>query len=137
MQPGFHRLAILPVEDVLPLILKAETPGQRAMLLGNSVSIASTRLRCFALKGTACSCCGLQAKYFALEKAPNQVPFHLNLYSIDKDGAEVLMTRDHVHPQALGGHNGIKNSQTMCFPCNQRKGCSTPVESIQCSSSAG
>ncbi len=134
MQRGFTRLGVLPVEEVLPHIAAALTPGQRHEFMGQSVSVASLRLRCFATKGTKCVCCGIEGTFFALERAANQLHCHINLYATGPGGVEVLMTRDHINPQARGGGNSMANSQTMCFPCNQKKGCDV-VESTSCSSS--
>lgn len=46
---------------------------------------------------------------------------HLNLYAVDPDGTEVLMTRDHVVALADGGLDEMGNLQTMCTPCNEAK----------------
>lgn len=34
------------------------------------------------------------------------------------------LTVDHIHPVALGGTNDLSNLQTLCRPCNSRKGIS-------------
>lgn len=46
----------------------------------------------------------------------------MNLYGYDKDGNEVLMTKDHIVPKSLGGRNCLENYQTMCCVCNCNKG---------------
>jgi hypothetical protein len=76
--------------------------------------------------------CGLEGSFFALEKAPGQIPYHLNLYALNAAGEEVLMTRDHIHPQSKGGTESLSNAQTMCQPCNLGK--ADAVESPPCSS---
>lgn len=48
--------------------------------------------------------------------------FHLNLYAIDENGKEVLMTKDHIIPKSKGGADDISNYQTMCERCNEAKG---------------
>ncbi|MDE2106652.1 MAG: HNH endonuclease, partial [Patescibacteria group bacterium] len=35
---------------------------------------------------------------------------------------------DHIMPRALGGADGIRNRQLMCYGCNLRKGKMHPVE---------
>ena len=39
-----------------------------------------------------------------------------------------VLTRDHVHPVALGGKNRWENVVTACKPCNARKDCMTPKQ---------
>jgi len=41
---------------------------------------------------------------------------------VDAQGREVLMTHDHIVPRSKGGKNHISNVQTMCAPCNSKKG---------------
>lgn len=88
------------------------------------VKMDSQRYRLFFTKGTRCADCGIEGQYFWLEQSENQPgsAYHFNLYGIDDDGNEVLMTKDHIVPKAKGGHNRIDNYQTMCVHCNARKG---------------
>lgn len=61
--------------------------------------------------------------FFAVERTTGTTGgYHLNLYAADEDGAEVLMTHDHVVAKASGGTNTDDNTQTMCGPCNWAKG---------------
>lgn len=75
-------------------------------------------------KDLKCSCCGIEGKYFALEKVTKQPGknFHFNLYAIDENGNEVLMTKDHIIPKSKGGEDILSNYQTMCVNCNTAKG---------------
>lgn len=43
-------------------------------------------------------------------------------YECQHCGARRLLTVDHVTPRARGGTNAIENLQTLCQPCNSRKG---------------
>ena len=73
-------------------------------------------------KSLVCVSCGLVGTHFWAEKKENDISPHLNLYAINKDGHEVLMTRDHIIPKSKGGPDNLHNMQTMCCKCNQKKG---------------
>jgi 5-methylcytosine-specific restriction endonuclease McrA len=47
--------------------------------------------------------------------------FHLNLYGIDSNGREVMLTKDHIIPRSKGGKNKLSNYQPMCIHCNKKK----------------
>lgn len=91
---------------------------------GDQVYMDSDRYLCFREKGISCCECGITGQFFAKESTNRQEPyrFHFNLYAIDSDGIEVLMTKDHVLPVAQGGPNHIDNYHTMCTRCNCEKG---------------
>lgn len=59
---------------------------------------------------------------FRKGKTKGDKRYHLNLYAIDGNGKEVLMTKDHIFPHNKGGKNNISNYQTMCVKCNVAKG---------------
>ena len=82
----------------------------------------SQRYQTFFTKGCKCARCGIEGKYFAKEKHFKDRSYHLNLYAVDDNGNEVLMTKDHIIPQSKGGGDDISNYQTMCEPCNKAKG---------------
>ena len=75
----------------------------------------------FKFKGTTCVYCGLEGTFFAVERHPNAMGWHLNLYAVDDIGDEVLMTKDHIVPRAKGGPNTLDNLQPMCTLCNGDK----------------
>jgi hypothetical protein len=86
-----------------------------------SAKIQSLRLRTFALKGLKCARCERVGSFFAFEVAEKSHPntnWHLNLYSIDEYGQEMMMTMDHIHPKSKGGLNSLSNTQTLCSRCN-------------------
>lgn len=89
---------------------------------GHLVNLASDRYKLFASKGIKCVECGIEGMFFALERHEHDVGYHFNLYAVDAIGQEVLMTKDHIVPKALGGPNNLKNYQTMCVRCNKDKG---------------
>lgn len=45
----------------------------------------------------------------------------VNLYAIDNDGNEVIMTRDHIVPRSKCGRDSLRNLQTLCGWCNVAK----------------
>lgn len=74
------------------------------------------------MSGPDCVACGIQGKYFAIERDRGSNKYHMNLYAIDSEGYEVMMTRDHIVPRSKGGPDNLDNQQTMCIYCNQQKG---------------
>lgn len=86
------------------------------MIKGNS-----QRYQTFFTKGCRCVKCGIEGKYFVKEKHLKDISFHLNLYAIDENEKEILMTKDHIIPKSKGGANDISNYQTMCKKCNEAK----------------
>jgi len=88
-----------------------------------SIPIGSHRYQMFVTKGIKCVNCGIEGKYFAIErgKCDNPNKFHLNLYGINKHGKEVMITKDHIIPRSKGGKNILSNYQPMCIHCNQKK----------------
>ena len=109
-----------PVEFILKLMKTSNDPS--VILDRDNVRITGVRLRSFLKHGTDCCVCGVNGAFFAKEKNFRDVRYHLNLYAIDDNGKEVLMTRDHIIPRCRGGSEGINNMQTMCINCNNKKG---------------
>ncbi len=91
---------------------------------GDVIDMKSQRYRVFKDKGTACVVCGIKGEYFVKERHDNHkaITWHFNLYAVTKEGNEILMTKDHIVPRALGGKNALDNYQPMCSVCNQAKG---------------
>lgn len=87
---------------------------------GFPVKTYSQRYALF-LTSTKCAECGLEANCYILERSKDASTYHFNLYYKDND-KEVLFTKDHIIPASKGGHNTLNNYQTMCSPCNYRKG---------------
>lgn len=87
------------------------------------VRMGSHRYQLFAEQGVVCRRCGLEGKFFALEKdkGTEGLRFHFNLYGFDKDRKEVMLTKDHIHPRSKGGKSRPENYQVLCQKCNQAK----------------
>lgn len=111
----------IPAAEVL------STLGQPPFFYGSRpfgsqiIDMGSQRYQVFA-KSTTCVACGLDGTHFCVECHPGSPKYHLNLYGVDKDGDEVLMTKDHIIPRSKGGKNVLDNYQTMCRICNLAKG---------------
>jgi HNH endonuclease len=90
---------------------------------GKIATFYSHRLITFKNKGIQCCKCGIEGKYFALEKFPADLNiYHFNLYAVNDEGEEILMTKDHIIPISKGGLDIFENYQTMCSKCNVEKG---------------
>jgi 5-methylcytosine-specific restriction endonuclease McrA len=126
----YIRNGIFLIDQVLPFvefqtdIVSKEYVGVDATSC--EVKMGSSRYRCFAKFGITCVCCGIEGRYFALERDYKSARFHFNLYAIDADGDEILMTKDHIVPKSKGGKNHLSNYQPMCVTCNRDKGAKFP-----------
>lgn len=123
-----------PAEDILKLVpdRKIFSDGKikpRKYILninGDMIKMASDRYYTF-LKSLKCAYCSIEGKFMRKERIlnhkgkPTTERFHFNLYAINSDGDEVLMTKDHIIPKSKGGHNSIRNYQTCCVNCNSDK----------------
>ena len=137
----YDRLAVFSPAEVLPYVIFAEEekslydrglkktdPAFIAQTTkeyaGVMVNMTSQRYRTFAKHGISCCMCRIQGKFFALERhaAQHSSKYHFNLYAIDIEGKEVLMTKDHVVPKAQGGKEHVSNYRPMCTHCNAVKG---------------
>lgn len=98
-----------------------EDDGKRVTFNGIKVRVCSKRLQIFKLKGVDCVTCGAVGAYFAVERDKAGGSCHLNLYAIDNQGDEVLMTKDHIKPKSKGGPDDLSNLQPMCKVCNEKK----------------
>jgi hypothetical protein len=114
---GYIRDAVYSIETILPLI---STEKKKVKLGELEVNCNSIRLNTFKEKGLKCVKCGIEGSYFAIEHTMNEKP-HLNLYAVNDEGKEVLMTKDHMIPVSKGGKDHIDNMQTMCKYCNEEK----------------
>lgn len=105
---------------------------------GDPIRMNSARYPLFQRNRT-CVRCGVEGIYFAKERAiyldrrsgrywPTSHHFHFNLYGRNRNGHEVMMTKDHILPRAHGGKDAHSNYQTMCAPCNGRKRDRMPTE---------
>lgn len=73
---------------------------------------------------------GKKLRWVGPEPPPRKhIPDALRFAVYERDGFQCLtcgsqesLTLDHVHPFSLGGTDTLDNLQTLCRPCNSRKG---------------
>lgn len=122
-----ERKSIHSIEEVREKVMPYNTGEKGTIIIdfdGDPLKANSQRYTLFFTKGFKCVKCGIEGKYFAKERDPssNSDKYHLNLYALDENGKEVLMTKDHIIPKSKGGKNKLENYQTMCCICNKKKG---------------
>lgn len=73
-------------------------------------------MKFFMNKGVTCVSCNAKAEYVIITKANNgfETP---RLFTKDME----MLTVDHIIPVSRGGPDTMKNKQTMCYECNQKK----------------
>jgi len=123
----YERFGIISIDEVIPFVQmfrKKGIPRKEKEFYGQMIYMDSLRYQTFKERGITCIECGLKGAYFAVERHINGDTnrCHLNLYAIDKNKKEVMMTIDHVIPRSKGGKNHIKNTVPMCSSCNHKKG---------------
>lgn len=125
-ESSLERKSIHSIEEVRDtvkdVLFEEDKRNAKVELDGDIIKGNSQRYQTFFTKGIKCACCGIEGKYFAKEKVSRDVSYHLNLYAIDENGKEVLMTKDHILPKSKGGKDHISNYQPMCVRCNKAKG---------------
>lgn len=124
MNKGLMRKSTHSIEEVYAAVSSTmfNKRKTRIMFKGDEIKSNSQRYQTFFTKGLRCVTCGIEGRFFAKEKTVNDQRYHLNLYAVNPNGQEVLMTKDHIIPQSRGGKNTLDNYQTMCVVCNTRKG---------------
>lgn len=135
-QRSLHRIGTMPANEFLGIVReRTRNPDGTVKFMDRrdvshitfkdkEIKLASQRYQVFLNSGTACVTCSLEGTFFGVEAFPidkDNGYYHMNLYAI-KDGAEVLMTKDHIVPKSKGGKNHLSNYQTMCSVCNMEKG---------------
>jgi 5-methylcytosine-specific restriction endonuclease McrA len=130
---GYEVLGIFEIDEVLPFVEPEGSKKKRTYTADDGteyqVRMDSQRYHNFKEHGCSCVRCGLEGKYFKLERNGSFNP-HFNLYGKNKQGKEVMLTKDHVVPKSWGGKNHLDNYQPMCSKCNSHKGSAPPGDVI-------
>jgi 5-methylcytosine-specific restriction endonuclease McrA len=129
----FERKELYKPEEVLNFLPDISLIGTKEIRKikkdynGDLIKMGSDRYYTFA-KSLYCHHCQIEGVFFYKERAlgkngdSHTTGFHFNLYAIDKNDKEILMTKDHILAKSKGGKNKISNYITMCRPCNEIKG---------------
>jgi len=112
---------IYEIDFVLSKVNDLKRTADKVNFNGDMIHMNSQRYHLFKERGTVCVACGLKGQYFVKEKTRKDYPYHFNLYGIDENNEEMMLTKDHVMPKSKGGSNHISNYQTMCKKCNGEK----------------
>lgn len=116
-------VAEFPLDEIVELIRSQTELKAKVSIHGYMVNLYSLRLRLFARDPLICVKCKTPATKFRLEfsDATAKNP-HFNLYGVNKNGHDLLFTKDHIKPKSKGGRNALSNLQVMCVACNCNKG---------------
>lgn len=121
-----RRIGITPIQEVLDAVSPESEPNKRrsqGTFFGKKVYLNSLRYKVFKKFGTKCVTCGIEGAYFALEQCigVSEDRAHFNLYALDADKKEIMLTKDHIIPRSKGGKDRLDNLQPMCSFCNLNK----------------
>ena len=121
----YSRYSIFPIDEILPKLVGVSRNKSKSKMIEYKdikINASSRRYKCFK-KSTNCCSCGLVGRFFAAEKRMENPPEHylFNLYGIDENGREIIMTCDHIVPKSKGGSSKYDNVQTLCWKCNALK----------------
>jgi hypothetical protein len=132
---GLERKEKYTPEAVFLHVPESSQKNTVAVFDGDEIKMNSLRYHVFK-RSLCCATCGIIGSFFAKEmviERANKKPkdkttgeefdrWHFNLYAVDGEGKEILMTKDHIIPLSKGGSSSLNNLQTMCAPCNRKKG---------------
>lgn len=122
---NYDRIGEFEIDRILKHVsLNPEDKPLTRTFKGQKVFMGSKRYQNFKANGFKCVECGFTGTYFALERHKYQrtEKYHFNLYGKNKNGKEIMLTKDHIVPKAKGGTDDLNNFQVMCGPCNSKKG---------------
>ena len=118
-------LDFLPNPDDYPKGFKLKTIKKEYD--GDMMKMGSQRYYTFA-KSLKCEFCSIEGSIMHKERGmgkngqPQKCGFHFNLYALNENNEEIMMTKDHVVARSRGGKDKLKNYVTCCKICNEEKG---------------
>lgn len=126
---GLITIAEFSVEEVIKKLPKpgSKNVDRKFKVGGKTYLVKMNSSRYYTFRDNlSCVCCGLKGVKFKLQRHPVQPKqpehrAHFNLFGVERDGTEVMLTKDHIKPKSLGGPNSLNNYQTMCMVCNGLK----------------
>lgn len=130
MARALKRYLTIPRDEIESClkVLVAAKELERVMLRGYKIVVDTDRYENLYYHGLKCAHCGLEAEFAAIEKnIHSKDKFHLNVYGVDKNGKEIMLTKDHIFPRASGGLDILDNYQVLCEKCNSCKGDKTDL----------
>lgn len=113
---------VYTVDQVLSNVIPYTKEKHYVDFDGDNMKMESQRYRLFKRDGCKCVICGIEGTFFRKERHKHDITYHFNLYGIDNNGDEVLMTKDHIIAKKNGGKDYMSNYQVMCVDCNREKG---------------
>lgn len=118
----YIRKELYPIEHILSKSVPTTTRSAESKVDfdGDLINMNSIRYNLFKDKGVTCISCGIEGRYFAKERDPNSdvQPYHFNLYGLDENGNEMLMTKSKIIPKSEGGTEHLSNYDVKCYKCN-------------------
>ncbi len=127
----YHRDSYWEINAVVKYLKKNKNRNKYFLVNNYKIKTSTHKNNLFMINydkwNNSCKCdiCGLEGKYFVLEKSDtneNDI-FHFNLYTIDKTTKkEIYFNIDHIKPRSKGGKNEMINLQLTCENCNSSKG---------------
>lgn len=127
---SYERKEVYGIDEVLSKRLSPELEkGSETEVEfdGDRMYMNSLRYEVFDVKGTACCSCGVEGRYFAKERDKKAKRYHFNLYGVDDNGKEVMLTKARIVPKNNDVVDSVENYQTMCRACHHKK--AKPVSS--------
>lgn len=116
----------IPIKDVFAQMGNGDREYISGIFNDTEVNLGILNIRMHFHKGVDCIQCGAKGDHFKLQRTPGPPhilfsQWHLNLFAIDNNGKEVLMTKDHRMPKSKGGSDDLDNLDPMCTKCNGKK----------------
>jgi hypothetical protein len=134
LKQQYIRFSKHPIDEVLERCDasrgREDAKPNRVPFAGHMVNFQSSRIKVFKVHGTKCCECNLEGSFFALERDKKQegAEPHLNLYAVDKDGTEIMLTKAMID---IAGKRSLENRCTVCYHCGQARYIKQKSQAVQ------